>query len=246
MKERRRFLTHLWVACLILLGGRPVASQEAPKANSGRVAQRPVSNEQTSETEGSPDGAVDKPDPRYAVQTSDTLDLTFMLTPDFDQTVTVQPDGYITLREAGEVLAAGKTLPELGESIKKAYGKILHDPMVSINPKDFEKPYFLVGGQVGKPGKFDWRGEVTLTEAITIAGGFSDSAKHSQVLVFRRVSGEWAEAKLIDVKKMLREKNLQEDVVLQPGDMVYVPKNTISKIKPYIPAPTLGVYANQF
>jgi polysaccharide biosynthesis/export protein len=183
---------------------------------------------------------------RYAVHVSDTLDINFQLTPDFDQTVTVQPDGYITLKDAGDVLAAGRTLADLAASVKAAYSKILHDPMVAIDLKDFEKPYVLVGGQVGKPGKLDWRGELTLTQAITIAGGFTDNAKHSQVLLFRQVSGEWAAAKLIDVKHMLRSGDLRSDIVLKPGDMVYVPKNAISKIKPYIPVPTLGLYSNQF
>ena len=66
------------------------------------------------------------------------------------------------------------------------------------------------------------------------------------MLLFRQISGEWAEAKLINVKQMLRSGDLRSDVVLQPGDMVYVPKNAISKIKPYIPVPTLGLYSNQF
>jgi protein involved in polysaccharide export with SLBB domain len=181
---------------------------------------------------------------RYRINPSDTLELTFQLTPEFNQTVTVQPDGYITLRDVGDLQAAGKTLPELTESIKSAYSKILHDPVISVDPKDFEKPYFVVGGEVGKPGKFDWRGDVTLTQAIAIAGGFTDASKHSQVLLFRRVSEQWAEARIINVKKMLNAGNLEEDPELKPGDMLFVPKNVISKIKPFLPTSSLGIYAN--
>ncbi len=181
---------------------------------------------------------------RYRINPSDTLELTFDLTPEFNQTVTVQPDGYITLRGVGDLLAAGSTLPELTLSIKAAYSKILHDPVISVSPKDFEKPYFLVGGEVGKPGKFDWRGDVTLTQAIAIAGGFTDASKHSQVLLFRRVSDQWTEARIINVKKMMHSENLQEDPQLQPGDMLFVPKNALSKIKPFLPTTTAGIYAN--
>ncbi len=182
---------------------------------------------------------------RYRVNPSDSLELTFQLTPEFNQTVTVQPDGYITLREVGDLPAAGKTLPELTESIKTAYSKILHDPVVSVEPKDFEKPYFVVGGQVGKPGKFDLRGDVTLTQAIAIAGGFTDASKHSQVLLFRRVSDEWTEARIINVKKMLNARDLREDPELKPGDMLFIPKNAISKIKPFLPTSSVsaGIYA---
>src|SRR6202161_2725545 len=180
---------------------------------------------------------------RYTIHPSDTLELSFMLTPEFDQTVTVQPDGYITLRNAGDLPAAGHTLSELTESIKTAYSKILHDPVISIDPKDFEKPYFVVGGQVGKPGKFDWRGDVTVTQAIAIAGGLTDAAKHSQVLLFRRVSDQWTKGKNINVKKMLNSHDLQEDPELQPGDMLFVPKNTLSKIKPFLPTTSGGIFA---
>ena len=185
-----------------------------------------------------------KRDWRYKIHTSDTLELTFLLTPEFNQTVTVQPDGYITLREVGDLPVANHTLPEITESIKTAYSNILHDPVLSVEPKDFEKPYFVVGGQVARPGKFDWRGEVTLTQAIAMAGGFTEAAKHSQVLLFRRVSDQWSEAKIINVKKMLNSRNLQEDPVLQPGDMLVVPKNAISKIKPFLPTSGLGAYYN--
>ena len=181
---------------------------------------------------------------RYTINPSDTLELTFQLTPEFNQTVTVQPDGYITLREVGDLQAAGKTLPEVTKSIQTAYSKILHEPIISVDPKDFEKPYFIVGGQVGKPGKFDWRGNVTLTQAIAMAGGFTDASKHSQVLLFRRVSDQWTEAKIINVKKMLKSGNLQEDPELKPGDMLYIPKNAFSKIKPFLPTTSAGVFAN--
>jgi protein involved in polysaccharide export with SLBB domain len=75
-----------------------------------------------------------------------------------------------------------------------------------------------------------------------MAGGFTDAAKHSHVVLFRRVSSEWTEAKVIDVKKMLKAGNLSEDYVLRPGDMIFVPKNTLSKISRFIPTSNLSTY----
>jgi polysaccharide export outer membrane protein len=181
---------------------------------------------------------------RYRINPSDTLELTFALTPEFNQKVTVQPDGYITLRGIGDMVAAGQTLPELTESIKTAYSKILQDPEIDVDPKEFEKPFFTVGGQVGKPGKFDWYGDITLTQAIAIAGGFTDASKHSQVLLFRRVSDQWTEARIINVKKMMSSRDLQEDPELKPGDMLYIPKNALSKIKPFLPTSSVGAFAS--
>jgi polysaccharide export outer membrane protein len=208
-------------------GGQPAMIEKPPQAKSNEIGH-----------------GLHQRNSRYTIHQSDALELTFVLTPEFNETVTVQPDGYITLHGVGDVPAAGQTLPELTESIKTAYSKILQDPEITVDPKDFEKPYFTVGGQVGKPGKFDWRADVTLTQAIAIAGGFTDASKHSQVLLFRRVSDQWAEARIINVKKMLNSRDLQEDPDLKPGDMLFVPKNALSKIKPFLPTSSAGIYAN--
>jgi len=180
--------------------------------------------------------------PRYKVQAGDQFDVNFELSPEFNQTVTVQPDGFVTLRGVGDVHVAGETVPELTETLRKAYSGILHDPLIAIVLKDFEKPYFIADGQLGKPGKYDLRGDTTLTQAIAIAGGFTETAKHSQVLLFRRVSDQWTEAKIFDVKKMEHDGNLSEDPFLHPGDMLFVPKNTFSKIQRFIPTANVGTY----
>jgi polysaccharide biosynthesis/export protein len=180
--------------------------------------------------------------PRYRIAPSDTFDVNFELSPELNQTVTVQPDGFITLRSVGDLHVAGLTVSELTDTLKQAYGPILHDPIVSVILKDFEKPYFVADGQVGKPGKYELRGETTLTQAIAIAGGFTEQSKHSQVLLFRRVSDQWTEAKIINVKEMEKQGNLHEDPFLRPGDMLFVPKNTWSKIDHFIPGANLGTY----
>jgi polysaccharide export outer membrane protein len=182
-------------------------------------------------------------DDRYHIAPGDTFDIIFELSPEFNQTaVAVQPDGFITLKGVGDLHVQGQTVPELNETLRGAYSKILNDPIISISLKDFEKPYFVVDGQVSKPGKYDLRGTVTLTQAIAIAGGFTDKARHSQVLLFRRVNSQWMHAELIDVKKMEKAGKLTEDVRLRPGDMMFVPKNTFSKISPFFPTGSMGTF----
>src|SRR5260370_1046560 len=89
--------------------------------------------------------------PRYRINRSDILNLSFPLSPEFNQTVTVQPDGYITLQGAGSICILGMTVPETGEAIKKAYARVLHEPIIDVDLKDFQKAYFIVTGQVTKP-----------------------------------------------------------------------------------------------
>jgi polysaccharide export outer membrane protein len=184
--------------------------------------------------------------PRYRITPGDAFDIVFEFSPEFNQSVTVQPDGFITLKDVGEVHVAGETVPAVTARLKEAYAKIMADPSISIVLKDFNRPYFTVNGEVGKPGKYELRADTTVTEGVAIAGGFLPSAKHSQVLLFRHVSDEWVQARIINVKKMVKKGDLREDMYLQPGDMLYVRKNAISKIDPFLPRAMLSAYMTRF
>lgn len=172
--------------------------------------------------------------PRYQVQRDDILIISFALSPELNQTVTIQPDGYINLQGAGSVYVQGMTVPEVVAAVKKAYSSVLHDPIVDVDLKDFQKPFFVALGQVGKPGQYDLRYDMTVTEAIGIAGGFGPGAK-TQVLLYHRVSNEWAEVKLLNIKDILHGKNVNEDAHLMPGDMIFVPEKFITKFRKYVP-----------
>jgi polysaccharide biosynthesis/export protein len=182
--------------------------------------------------------------PRYKLRKGDSFDVDFAMTPEFNQVIAVQPDGYITLRAIGSMYVEGQTVPELTQTLTNAYTKILHDPVIAISLKDFEKPYFIASGQVARPGKYDLRGDLTVSEAVAIAGGFDDKSKHSQVVLFHPVSGGF-EAKVINVKKLMADKNLSEDIQLQPGDMLFVPQNSLSKIKPFLPSSSVSAFLGQ-
>jgi polysaccharide biosynthesis/export protein len=178
--------------------------------------------------------ALQQRNPRYQVQRDDILVITFALSPELDQTVTIQPDGYVTLMNTGSVFVQGMTVPQVVDAVKKAYATTLHDPIVDVDLKDFQKPYFVALGQVGKPGQYDLRYDMTITEAIAMAGGFSAGAK-TQVFLYHRVGNEWAEAKEMNVKQILQGKNVNEDAHMQPGDMIFVPEKFITKFRKYVP-----------
>jgi polysaccharide export outer membrane protein len=218
-------------ATLVATPNAAASTTPAPAASDTVVASKPAN------------GDFQQRAHRYRIEAGDTFDLNFDLSPEFNQlAVAVQPDGYVTLRGVGDLKVAGQTVPELTQTLRGAYSKILNDPLISVVLKEFEKPYFVADGQVAKPGKYEMHGEMTLTQAVAIAGGFQSSAKHSQVLLFRRVDDQWTEAKLIDVKKMQKNGNLSEDPFLHSGDMVFVPKNVMSKIDRFIPNLSMGTY----
>ncbi len=182
--------------------------------------------------------------PLYRLRPSDVVEVSFTVAPEFNQTLTVQPDGYVMLKDAGMVEVQDLDLVEFSEAVQNAYRGYLHDPQVAVSLKDFEHPSFVVGGEVGRPGKYELRSDTTVAEAVQIAGGLTQQAKHSQVVLFRRVNDDLVETRLLDLKKMLKEKNLKEDAHLRPGDMIFVPQNAISKIARFLTKPSVSMYMN--
>ena len=183
-------------------------------------------------------------EPLYHLQASDQLDLSYRYTPEYDETLQVQPDGYVTLKLIGSIKVAGLTLDEARSRVLEGLRTRLNDPDITLTLKDFVRPSYVVAGQVGTPGKYELHGGVTAVEAIAIAGGFKDVAKHSQVILFRRVNADLAQTKLLDIKRLTNpaHPHLEEDAKLQPGDLLVIPKNRVSKIADYIHWVSVGSY----
>jgi len=240
MKKHSRFMSCL--AGMVLTSAAMCAAQAGSASN----AATPGAN--AAPAAGTAPAFSERND-RYRLRESDVFDISFELSPEYNQTgVTVQPDGFITLRGIGDIKIAGQTEPEVVETLRMAYSKILHDPIISVVLRDFQKPYFIADGQLEHPGKFELRGDVTLTEAIAMAGGFLETAKHSQVVLYRRVNAQWTSAQLYNIKDMEKRHDLREDPVLHPGDMLFVPKNAFSKVRPFLPTTGVGMsaYAQPF
>jgi polysaccharide export outer membrane protein len=126
--------------------------------------------------------------------------------------------------------------------LEKQYAVILKDPMITVQLTQFQKPAFIVSGEVGRPGKYEMVEDLTLSQAVAIAGGLTEGAKHNQVLLFRRSSNDWVEVKEVNLKEMLKG-SLAEDFAIRPGDMLYVPKTKMANVKPYLPAVALPISA---
>jgi len=190
-------------------------------------------------------GGFSERDPRYRLQPADVLEIHYRFTPEFDQTVTVEPDGFVTLQIVGDLKLQGLTLEQTKTAILEKANRRLQDPEVTIVLKDFEKPYFVVGGEVGAPGRFEMRGVITALQAIAMAGGFkSASAKHSQVILFRRVGPDLAKAEILDLKAAMRPSATEPLADLRSGDMLIVPQNRVSKIERFVKWGSWGVYMN--
>lgn len=181
-------------------------------------------------------------DERYVLHPGDVLGIEYRYTPEFNQTVSIQPDGYISLQMGGDLKVAGRNLEQVRNLILARVRSRLESPELTVVLKEFQKPYVVVSGEVAQPGKFELRENLTAIQAVLLAGGFKDSAKSSQILVFRKLNADTAEVRSLNFKTLKRTSDLENDLTLQPGDMILVPRNRISKIERYVRLASLTTF----
>lgn len=179
---------------------------------------------------------------RYKLHPGDVIEVIYRYTPEFNQTITIQPDGFVVMEIVGELKVGGLTIEQARQEIVKKASVRLKDPEVTLLLKEFQKPYFVVAGEVVQPGKFEMRENVTALQAIMLAGGFKDSAKSSQLLVFRKINSEMAEVRVLNLKGIKKTGDLENDFMLESGDMILIPRNTISKIERFIKLASLAAF----
>lgn len=192
-------------------------------------------------------GTFAQREPRYHLHPGDVITVNYRYTPEYNATVSVQPDGFATFPMVGDLKVGGLTVDESVARLKAKASERLNDPEITIDLKEFEKPYYIVGGEVGSPGRFEIRGHVTALRAVEMAGGFKFTSKTSQILLVRPVSESRNELKVIDLKWYDKTYRTEQDVELRAGDMLIVPKNRIGKIDPYfkyINPGSYGMYVN--
>jgi len=225
-----RFLPGVAMASALFAASTQLAGQQASAP--------PESVQAALEVPGGSDAAqprLEQRYPRYVIQRQDVLLLSFPLSPEMNQTDTVQPDGYINLQSAGSVHVQGMTVPDVVEAVKRAYAGVLNNPIVTVDLQDFQKPFFTVTGQVGKPGQYELRSDITVAEAVAVAGGLLATAKTQQVFLFHRASSDWLKVEKINLRDILNGKRVSEDAFIKPGDMVFVPESAITKFRKYVP-----------
>jgi polysaccharide biosynthesis/export protein len=242
-KQRKTKMTRIMIATALTTALLGLASGVAARERAFTSSQENPVSQKLSTSQVDPTRPVlEQRFPRYKIQRDDAFVISFPISPEFNQKVSVQPDGYINLQGVGGLHVEGMTVPEVVEAVKTKYSKILHDPIVDVDLTDFQKPFFVVSGQVTKPGQYNLRYDTTISEAIAIAGGFAPTAK-TQVLLYHRISPGLVQVKRVNLKAILNGKNVEEDMAMHPGDMVFVPEKFITNFRKYIPY-SFGMYLN--
>jgi polysaccharide export outer membrane protein len=175
----------------------------------------------------------------YQLQRGDTITLEYRLSPELNQTTMIGPDGYVDLNIAGSVKLAGLTLQQAHDLIIERDSARLNQPELNLQLKDFQRPYVMVAGQVLMPGKVEIRGDMTALQAIMLAGGFRNTARETKIVLFRRISGnsDMAEVRQVNLHQLNKTKQLEQDLALEPGDILYVPESMSAQFSKYMRVP---------
>jgi polysaccharide export outer membrane protein len=173
-----------------------------------------------------PEAPVAKKLPAYRAQIGDVLEFKFYLNPEFDETVTVRPDGMISTNVMEDIYVYNQTIKEINKQVRKNYSKELKDPKVKTIVRSFAPIRIYVSGEVNSPGEFIVVGQaLTLTQAIARAGGIKNSGDASKVLIIRRGADEESLVFRADYDAATQLGDAKKDARLAPSDVVFVPKS---------------------
>ena len=229
MRSGLKFATALLACASLALGGCASGLPKLPRMDLlGRI-------DEPAPRQG-PDGASafrDIPyatwsdyEPPYRFYPGDEIEVSLPSAPELSKTVTVQPDGRISMPLISAVMAADRTIEELQGSLSEAYAAQLLRPLVDINPKAAPLKVF-VGGEVGNPGIFDMSGDADALRAVIQAGDFKTTADRDRVIILRRGADGRGMMRTVKLGKGLR--NPAADLVpLRRFDIVYVPRTGVA------------------
>ncbi|HBG07402.1 MAG: sugar transporter [Geobacteraceae bacterium GWC2_58_44] len=170
----------------------------------------------------------------YRIQPGDQLDIKLFYNPELNEQLTVRSDGRITLQLVNDVVAAGLTPAELTAFLNKAYAGELENPKVAVIVRTSVADKVYVDGEVNRAGLVTLTGPTTVLQSISQAGGIKESAKADQVIVLRRIDDGTMAGIELNLEQALHGADASQDIFLQPNDIVYVPKSTISNVNTWI------------
>jgi protein involved in polysaccharide export with SLBB domain len=192
---------------------------------------------------------------------NDYFDLRFVYNPELNIGVRIQSNGKVSLPIVGEVQAAGLTPGQLRQKLIEQYSRDIRRPDIVVLtganaaafPMDIAAKniysqgnfinvavvksggqWVFVAGQVGAPKAIPWEGQLTVLQAIAAAGGKTDKADMSRVVIVRRGPFEQAQWMQTDLASPLEGKDLKNDVALRSGDVVVVPMTGIAKLGVFV------------
>ncbi len=166
---------------------------------------------------------------KYVVQTPDVIEIHSPDVPEVDgSTCRIRPDGKIVLRLIGAVDVAGLTTEEIGAKLAKDLSRYYVDPTVMVRLAGSNSKYYYIFGEVGQAGPQRCTGRDTLVQALSRAQP-NFLAWESQIRVHRpSPTGDETKTVVVDLNRMLKDGDMSQDFLLQPGDIIEVPPTPLA------------------
>ncbi|MFH1398350.1 MAG: polysaccharide biosynthesis/export family protein [Candidatus Omnitrophota bacterium] len=175
----------------------------------------------------SPSYAQQQSGSKYILGTGDIIEISVWNHQELKSTLSIRPDGFISYPVAGEIQAAGQTTTALADQIHEKLLVYLKDPKISVNVIESRSKKVLVLGEVKTPGLYTLENQMTAFESIGLAGGYLKYAELRSILVIRKPYSECPQFILVNLHKALDHANTSENVLLEPKDIIYVPRSFI-------------------
>jgi protein involved in polysaccharide export with SLBB domain/capsule polysaccharide export protein KpsE/RkpR len=169
----------------------------------------------------------------YTIHKNDQLMIKFFYNSELNETITVRPDGRISLQFAQEVMAAGLTPAELADILTEKYSIEFVDPKITVFVRTYGGQLAYVDGEVAKPHMLNLHeigADITVSQSIALAGGLKNTARRHEVRVIRLKADKKPFVIPVNLDKVWNGTDISQDIVLQPYDIVYVPKSTIANV----------------
>lgn len=211
----KRMIFLFLASCLAAIGASAGSKAQAPQA---KTEEGKAPKNQTP----APTGQNSPIDPRYKIGAQDVLQIDVWKEPELTRSVPVRPDGKITLPLLNDVQAAGLTPMELAGVIRDGLKKYVNEPQVTVSVSAINSRRIYVTGEITRPGAFPLLPDMTVLQALTSAGGFTQFARIKNIYVLRIEGGQ--QVKLpFNYKAVVDGKKPEDNIELQSGDTVVVP-----------------------
>jgi len=161
-------------------------------------------------------------DPAYVIGEEDVLSINVWKDPEVSRTVPVRPDGKISLPLINDVQAAGLSPAQLGMAITERLRKFMADPQVTVIVTQINSRRIYIMGEVNRAGAFPLLPNMTVLQALSSAGGFTQFANLKGIYVLRSESGKQTKFPF-NYKDVIRMQRTEQNIVLKPGDTIVVP-----------------------
>ncbi|MBI4708042.1 MAG: polysaccharide export protein [Candidatus Omnitrophica bacterium] len=183
--------------------------------------------------EGEPEPAVKPIASAYKINSYDEIEISVWQADGLTQTVTVSPDGNIFFPLIGELHIEGLTLKQLADTITEKIAEYVISPQVAVILKRLGGRRILILGEVKFPGVYNLQ-EMNVIEAVTAAGGFTEDAVTTKVVIMRGGLHRKPDVKFVNVIKLIRSGKFTKEAYLQPNDVIFVSRNLISDYRYFI------------